>query len=133
MKNGFTLVEILAVIVLLGIVGTLVGTNILKTFRENKVKIYEENLTLAMQAAKTWGSDNINSLIRIDDEADAISNCTSSMVNIETLINNEYLEQEGNVMINPINNESMNSKTFCVYYLINNNLNSDIIVKLKEN
>ena len=61
-KKGFTLVELLAVIVVLGIIAALAFTGYLGLFKgskEDMVEVKKQNIELA---AESWGQKNLNSL-----------------------------------------------------------------------
>ena len=61
-KNGFTLVEVLAVAVLLGVVATITVPIVKKTLKDSKQKLSEEQINLMEDALKNWASSNIFSL-----------------------------------------------------------------------
>jgi len=81
MKKGFTLVEIIAVVTVLGIlavVGTVAISNILKSNRERSYDLQIKNIE---QGARNWANRNV--LILPDNEGDVVT---------LTLL---YLKQEG--------------------------------------
>lgn len=53
-KNGFTLVELLAVIVVLGIMATLFIPNTIKLLKNNNLKIYKIKESELLNAAKSY-------------------------------------------------------------------------------
>ena len=53
-KNGFTLLEILGVIVLLGIVAVLVVTLSNRTLKESKQSLYDSQKETIITSAKNW-------------------------------------------------------------------------------
>lgn len=62
MKRGFTLVELLAVIVLLGMISLIVVPVVDKLIKENKENLYQTNIGLIEEGARSWAGDNIFSL-----------------------------------------------------------------------
>lgn len=61
-KNGFTLVEVLGVIVILGLLALLVIPAIDKTVKESNQTLYQAQLSTIIEGAKNWSSDHINEL-----------------------------------------------------------------------
>ncbi len=57
-QNGFTLVELLAVIVILGILLTFVSVNVIKNIKSSKKDVGEFTLSQIEDAAKTYALDN---------------------------------------------------------------------------
>jgi len=58
-KKGFTLIEVLAVIVLLGLIALITVPIIRKTMKDSKQKLYEEQLIQIETGLKNWASSNI--------------------------------------------------------------------------
>lgn len=67
-RKGFTLVELLAVIVILGIIGVIVFPTITKTMRNSKQKAYEEQINEIVRNAKIWGGKHTEELPEIGSE-----------------------------------------------------------------
>lgn len=57
-QNGFTLVELLAVIVILGILLTFVSVNVIKNIKSSKEDVGEFTLSQIEDAAKTYALDH---------------------------------------------------------------------------
>jgi len=107
MKNAnkaFTLVELLAVIVILGIIAFLIFPNVNKTIEESKEKSYSRQVAILEQAAQKYTKEHI----------DEVSEENIFCIPIETLINSGYIaakdkDNEGNyVVLNPKDNSKMN-------------------------
>ena len=81
MKNkGFTLVEILAVIVVIGLILILTIPNILKISKQTKLKAYDTKSDLIEQAAVYYGMDNKSLILK----GQTPTNTFSSTVTITT-------------------------------------------------
>lgn len=72
-KNGFTLLELIAVIVILAIIGLLTMPLITNLMNENKNKLYNNQIKNIEQAAKNWGATN---MYLLPDEEDETLNIT---------------------------------------------------------
>ena len=57
-KKGFTLVELLAVIVILSILAIVSTTIIFKLVADSRNDVYKENIALIEKAAEKWALDN---------------------------------------------------------------------------
>ena len=66
MKKGFTLVEVLAVIIILGVISVIVVPNVMETFDKNSIKIYKINENLLKNAAKDYVISHDDFLITDD-------------------------------------------------------------------
>ena len=61
-KKGFTLVELLATIIILGLLALLASTSVTKVIKESKGDLYTTQIELVKSAAEAWGAENINKL-----------------------------------------------------------------------
>ena len=92
-KKGFTLVELLAVIIILGILGLIVVPMVNDTIKEQKEKLYNRQLETIQSSAEGWSTKKIT-----DDG-------TSVYVNVTTLVNDGYLKNKD--IKDPRNNKIM--------------------------
>ena len=69
MKRGFTLIELMAVIVVLGVVATIAVISVDKIIKDNKEKTYEAQIATIEDAARTWGVKHIKELPNNEGEA----------------------------------------------------------------
>lgn len=83
--KGFTLVELLAVIVILSLLLLATVTTVSSQFKNSKDELYDTQLNNIKLAAEMWGSDNKTKLTSISD-------CVSLTLG--------YLKEEGYVDIN---------------------------------
>ena len=61
-KKGFTLVELLAVIIILSLLALLASTSITKIVKDSKSDLYDTQINLIKSAAEAWGADNLYDL-----------------------------------------------------------------------
>lgn len=109
MKNkGFTLIEVLAVIIILGVIGLIVMPVVTNSLRESKDDLYEVQISNIKEASKTWAADNIYTLPTGVDE--------SVIVTLETLQTEGYID-EG--IKNPKTDELFEPTETCVKVLYN--------------
>ncbi len=104
-KKGFTLVELLAVIVLLGVLVAIAVPSVLGISKKIKENMYEAKVKTIEVAAEAWADDNKNSCKTLKDH------------NIGFLISEGYLkadDKEGNIK-NPVDNSEMKGKQISDY------------------
>ena len=100
MKKGFTLVELLAIVILLGIVSAIVYPVVNTQIDLAKDKAYEQTITSIEEAAKRYGTKNI---LGYSTEEQALSLST-------LILAGELLEED---LVNPKDDSKI---TGCVYY-----------------
>ena len=61
-KKGFTLVELLAVIVILSILAIVTTTIIFKVVSDSRKKIYDANIERILEASEKWAAENIDTI-----------------------------------------------------------------------
>jgi len=61
-KKGFTLVELLAVIIILALLVVLASTSVTKLVGDSKNDLYNSQIELIKSAAQIWGADNLDKL-----------------------------------------------------------------------
>src|SRR5574344_580063 len=83
-KKGFTLVELLGVIVILGVIASLTVPTITGIIKNNKEKTYNAQVNTIIDAAKNWSINNTNYLSETSD----------LYVSLNWLINGGYIEQD---------------------------------------
>lgn len=74
-KKGFTLVELLAVIVILGLLGLLAIPAIEKTLKKSRTDLYEIQITNIIDGAKNWIADHPYDIPKNNNDELTISLC----------------------------------------------------------
>lgn len=106
-KNGFTLLELLGVIVLLGVVALLVVTVSNRMLSKSKESLYETQLETITSAVKNWTVSN-NEVLPMSSTDDAYK------LSITDLAKDGYIDSDE--LIDPRNNKKM-----CGYFEITYN------------
>ena len=121
-KKGFTLVEILSVLVLIGLLFGLAIPGINKISSNMKKKSYSKKVSLVESAAELWGQDNKTLLQSSSDcEIKGGEKVSCYKITVGSLIENNYLDSDKNSgeYISPLDNSDM--KNQCVYVYKKNN------------
>ena len=84
-KRGFTMVELLATIVIIGILGTVGVVGVTKSIKSAKDRYYVAQNKLFISAAQTYFTDNKSRL--------PMKSGTFKQVTLETLTNSNYIEK----------------------------------------
>ena len=130
-KKGFTLVELLAVLVLISLLMGLAIPGINRISNNMKKKSYNQKIKLIESAAELWGQDNKTRLQADADCSSEISKCKK--ITIGDLIKDNYLDSDNNSgkYSNPKNGKDMKEcevfvykKNKRVYSEFNNNINN---------
>lgn len=106
MKKGFTLVELIAVLVILSVIALIVTPNIMVSVKEYQKQVYETEVQAISDAAKNWVADNISELPNNSD--------FSLIITIHDLIDNGYYDKEVRDTVNGGTFEDEDHFTFVV-------------------
>lgn len=104
-KRGFTLVELLAVLVVLAVISTIAFPIVNNIIDESEEKAYKQQIKTIEKAAKNWSTDNSNLLVEIDDNDEIVNK--SCYITLDRIKYEGYLET--NDTINPIDDSNMNN------------------------
>lgn len=135
-KNGFTLVEILAVIVILSIVATMATFSVMKTRENSMKKLLNTKIDELEASAILYGQENQSSLegtCTVDNEEYKFC----KLVTVKELIDNDYYttseENRNNKkdLINNVTNKSMLCDEIQIYK--NNNRVYAKAINIKSN
>lgn len=112
-KNGFTLVELLAVIVILGVIGMIVFPAVQTTIKKNKEKLYVQQINSLVDAASKYvvdhDADHLDRFITYTGGTITGSNTCKLAIgtNSSVLVTGGYLKNSGN-MKDPITGNNLN-------------------------
>ena len=67
-RKGFTLIELLSVLVLLGMISLITIPVVDKILKENREKLYQTNIKMIEDGAKSWAANNIFDLPKEGEE-----------------------------------------------------------------
>lgn len=104
-KNGFTLVEVLTVLVILSIVVVIAVPIVGSTITQSRERAYKTQLLGIKEAAKTWAGEHIF-------ETPDIENPTKTL-ELEELIRMGYVEKE---IVNPKTKEPFSNVKVVITY-----------------
>lgn len=85
-EKGLTLVEVIAVLIVLSIVATIVTPNIAVEIRDYKNRILETQINTIKEATKNWVADNVDKV--------SCNGNSALLVSIQELKQGAYLEDE---------------------------------------
>lgn len=104
MKRGFTLVELLMVVILLGMISLIAVPVVDKIIKENREKLYQTNVKMIEEGARSWASENVFLLPDEDGEFIELTICDLEKsghldVNIKNPKNDELFYKDSKVKI----------------------------------
>ncbi len=112
-KKGFTLVELLAVIVILGLIAVIAIPNSMQVSDSVKKNLYCEKVDLLLSDAKRFGNDHLGVLRQAGAQ-----NCYIS-VTVDYLIGKGVIKKEQETtpyITNPYDNSAMDGVEIGIYY-----------------
>ncbi len=127
-KKGFTLVELLAVIVLLGLIISIGVPGVMKISEKMKSKSLNTKIDIVESAAVLWGQDN-KTLLQAEPkeecyyEKDSNNMYSCNKISVEKLIEEDFLDGDSNgkSFINPKNNKDLASDEDCKVHVYKKN------------
>ena len=118
-KKGFTLVELLAVILLMALVAVIAFNGVGAISNTIKKGIWENKIELIENGAVRYGEDNIYEMTHFGQNCGAHENCLT--VEVGFLLQRNYIatndrDEEGNkILINDVTEESVNDTTVNIW------------------
>ncbi len=104
--KGFTLIEILVVVIIIGIILTIGITSALGSSKRLNEKLYNERIDLVLNAAKQFGQASQDLFTGICFQLDEpVSDAKCFNISMQTLVDNNYLKTED--IIDPRDKSSM--------------------------
>lgn len=121
MKKGFTLVEILTVIIIISIITALVVPITLGIIQDTKQSVYDSQIISIQNAARGYITENVTSI----PELELVSGTYT--LTLRNLVDNGYIEAP---IKNQLTNQNMNldTTTILVTKLINNTYSYSVSV-----
>ena len=122
-KKGFTLIEILCVIVLIGILSVIATISIVNLSSKSKENLYCAKIELIENIAESYG---IKYELELNNSNELYNGYKSLKIKVSTLVDAGKLEPDKkNDVINPKDNTIMNDIDI-VLYLKNNQIKAEI-------
>lgn len=109
MKKGFTLAELIGVIVVLALISLVSIPAVSKTLKQNKISLCETQLENILAAAKSYGAENI--FILPDEDKETME------LTLQDLVNAGYIKAE---IENPVTKENFDLETTEIVITKNN-------------
>lgn len=103
--RGFTLVELIAVIIILGIVALIVTPVVTDVIKDSREKLYNHQVEEVLRSAERWAMSN-NILLPVEDQA-------IYYLSIPSLKDDGFVKDSD--IVNPITNENMNGCILMTY------------------
>ena len=115
MKKGFTLIELIAVIVILSAVALIVFPNINKVIISSRKRLHDEQIQDINKSAEKWATDNIELLDSY--------HLNTTYVSLSVIQSGGYLEKEK--VLDPLTKKEMDGCIQIQYDLNNKKYNYD--------
>ena len=111
-KNGYTLVELLVLVVAMGVAAFFTIRNVSYALVDNTNELYNESIYSILEAAKTYGNDNLEALKE-----------SSMVITVQDLIDKSYLGSDENGNFKDIRTEgaTLNDLKIAISYDEENN------------
>jgi prepilin-type N-terminal cleavage/methylation domain-containing protein len=140
-NKGFTLIEVLSVIVIIALIAAIAVPVSFSVSNKVRNKLLDNKMELAKKAAVLWGQDNIicltdegscdSVMCTIDVNDTYINHCK---ITLNTLAENDYISYDDNKkIINPVNKKDISSSTITLDYNMNTKNVSATDYKVIEN
>ena len=116
MKKGFTLVEIIAILIILAVISTIALPAVISAIEDSRQRAYDSQVNIIIESAKKWGVENTELLPTGD---------STYKLYLSKLVNEQYVANAENGKIrNPKNSKSYMEG--CIYISFNETYNQYI-------
>lgn len=115
-KNGFTLAELLGVIVVLALIALVALPAVDRSLKEGKETMYASQINTIKEAAKVWASDHVSELPSINN--------STLVVTLPELIEGGYVEAD---IKDPMTGELFEETLYVKITYINNDYEYEVI------
>lgn len=125
MKKGFTLIEILAVIGILGILMAIAVPSILTISEKMKIDMYCDKVEFVEKGAQLWGQDNYDQVFNSEGQ--------STVVKVSELVRTNYLKKDDNAdgVLDPRDNSSLMDRDVRIF-IKNTRIYADYVFNFDE-
>jgi len=138
-KKGFTLVELLAVIVILGIVATLAYSSVTTIQKNIEEDMFEKKADIIEEAAIMYGDDILRTTLANKTSGEKYNGGYCATITVKELVEKGYLDKDndntcGNgCVVDPNNsNVSLDNNNIIIYYK-NKRIRAKFVRKNEEN
>jgi len=122
-KKGFTLIEVLSVIVILSVIMTIAASSVMNLTKKSKENLYCTKLTMIESLAKSYALKYEKEL---NNSTSYYEGHKSLTIKVEDLISSGLLDPDkNNNVLNPLNDGYLNNEKIIIY-LNNNRINAYI-------
>ena len=126
-KKGFTIVEILGVIVVLAVIMALVIPNLTKSSSNAKERLYETKVEMIKKAAILYAQDNYTQLVGDNVGYSVTRRITSGLLIEEGYYVADKETSDGGVLVDPRTNEEMVLTIKLIFDTINKKITAEVV------
>ena len=113
-KNGFTLIEILAVVVILAILSLIAIPVISKQIQQSKIHLYKEQVNRILEASEKYMQENDSTLPKKMLENYDITEAPVEKITLDMLYENKFIKESDPK--NPLKSSISMDKEVAIYY-----------------
>lgn len=116
-KNGFTLIEILIVIIIIGIIATIAITSSMGSTKRMNQKLYEEKIDYVLTAAKQFGQSSTELFTgECRHLEEPVSDAKCFNITVKNLLDNNYIKADDVIDPRDVSANINNTKIEVQYY-----------------
>lgn len=115
-KKGFTLIEILSIIILLSVLLVLIIPNITELSSHSKISLRDSKIQTLVTAGEKYGNSNINKYQNCDSNSSLVQLKDECSVPVESLVEKGYMTaDENDIIIDPQTNQPLDGRVLLCY------------------